>query len=80
MRKSYTEDDVIRYIYNETGPLEREEIAIAIKSDLELCAFYKSLKKMNVSLEELRMKPDPSSIKLILEFSQSLSGRLETSR
>ncbi len=78
MHESYTEDDLVRFIYNEVSQKEYREIKSAIESDTELSNAYLSLYKVVKQLDMLAMEPQSSTVEIIVEHSQH-SSHLETS-
>jgi len=59
MTKTFTQNDLIRYIYNETSSLESSEIQHALLCDDSLNEEYKSLSGVVSSLDEL-LEPSTS--------------------
>jgi len=78
MQENYTEDDLVRFIYNEVTPKEYREIKSAIESSPELSKTYLNLYKVVKQLDMLAMEPQTSTVDIIVEHSQH-SSHLETS-
>lgn len=70
------QNDIIRYVYHEVGPMEGEEIASRIFSDPELEDEFYNLVSLKGNLERLEAKGEPSrrSINNILAYSRSLDS------
>jgi hypothetical protein len=62
MIKTFTQNDLIRYIYNETSPKEAVEIQEALLCDIALHEEHKSLCQMVSMLDELVEPGTPSSV------------------
>lgn len=78
MQKSITHDDLIRFIYNETGLVETETISTALTVNWSLREQYDQLmESVNALSKVKRRNPDPSSIKIILDYS-SKTEELQT--
>lgn len=73
MTKTFTQDDVIRYIYNELSASELEEIQQAILCDSVLENMYKELNTLKKQLEKSMKKPSDKTIESIMSYSNSLN-------
>jgi len=62
MTKTFTQNDLIRFIYDETSHVESTEIQHALLCDYKLQEEYKNLSSTKSMLDEL-MEPSPSSKK-----------------
>ena len=62
MTKTFTQNDLIRYIYDETSQVESEEIQHALLCDDTLQEEYKSLSSTKSMLDEL-IETSPSSLR-----------------
>ena len=71
MIKTFTQDDLVRYIYQETTAEESIEIETALIFDEELSDQLNELKKTVDLLEQVQVKPSESSIDRILSYSKS---------
>ena len=71
MQNSYTDEDILQYLYNETDPLKQEEFELQMDQNIFLKEDY------NIHLQTLRIMdqafamPNPTSIELILEYSNA---------
>ncbi len=77
MSIDFTQNDIIRYIYDDVSSSERSQIAQAIEANWELKEIYNELcQSLNV-LNKFKLKsPSQSSIDMILGFSRK--SNLET--
>lgn len=73
MITTFTQHDIIRYVYNETSETESEHIKSIISSNAGQSAFYKDIKSMKGRLEALERTPSERVINNILNYSKSLS-------
>ena len=72
MTKTFTQDDVIRYIYGEVSESEGKEIKQAIICDIELQDLYKEFVMVKMQLDESLKIPSDKVTKTILDYSKSL--------
>ena len=71
MYKQFTQEDLIRYWYNEVSPQECENIAQALEEDWELKELYEEICATFDILDKVELRtPNPSSIKIIMDYSQ----------
>ena len=77
MIKTFTQTDLIRYLYQETSEKERREIDNALICDSELRALYNELCSMKASMDEAHLEPSSSTVLSILSYSR---GQMETAR
>ena len=77
MQEKCTEDDLIRFIYNEVSQNEQNEIRKAIESDPEVGKSYLNLLKVVNQLDTISLAPQSSTVDIIIEHSQH-SSHLET--
>ena len=75
MTQTFTQDDLIRYLYRETTERETREIDKALICDSELQKQYKELVTMKSQLDELRMEPSDRSINGILNYARGLQEK-----
>lgn len=73
MTKTFTQNDVIRFVYEELTSPEREEIQNAIIINNELLEYYKEVDEIINDLHALRLKPSDRVTENILSYSRSLS-------
>ena len=71
MIKTFTQDDLVRYIYKETTEEESIEIEMALLFDEALAENYNSLLKTVDLLTEVKVKPSNGTIDKILSYSRS---------
>lgn len=71
MIKTFTQDDLIRYIYQETTPEESIEIETALIFDEQLSETYNNLSGTVESLKAVKLKPSEDTIDKILSYSKS---------
>ncbi|XOV92523.1 MAG: hypothetical protein ACFHWX_20245 [Bacteroidota bacterium] len=70
MTKTFTENDLIRFLYNELEHKESEEIERAILTDQVLQEQINKLRKLMEDMDDINVAPSKRTIKKILEFSK----------
>jgi hypothetical protein len=76
MIKTFTQDDLVRYIYQETTIEENIEIEQALLFDKALISDYEELMTVSSALDELGMEPSQNTINSILKYSKSYTKQL----
>ena len=71
MIKTFTEDDLIRYVYGESSETEKTEIENAVICDNDLEEKLISLRYETNRLDTLTYQPSTLSVKKIMDFSAS---------
>ena len=71
MIKTFTQDDLIRYIYRETTTEETIQIKTALNFDESLSECYHELSKTVELLKRVSFKPSESCLDKILSYSKS---------
>ena len=66
-----TQNDVFRYVYNETTPSENLIIEESILQDNDLLGFYLNCIDLKEGMNKVKVSPSEKSINKILEFSRS---------
>ncbi len=75
MIKTFTQNDLIRFLYHETSEQETKEINKALLCDSELQAQYNELNASKRMLDETHMQPSASTVLNILSYSRGTLGR-----
>jgi len=70
MTKAFTQNDILRYLYNETSVIEKVEIQKELFLNSELREFYIEMKDLVTSLANLEIKAPQSAVDNILEYSK----------
>jgi len=71
MYQGFTQEDLIRYWYNEASPKECKSIREALKINWELKEQYEEIQATFDILDKVVLrKPNLSSIKIIMDYSQ----------
>jgi hypothetical protein len=73
MIQTFTQNDIIRYVYNETTEDENILIQDALISDAEMLEFYLDMLDVQAGLDKSYRHPSPSSIDTILSYSRKSS-------
>lgn len=72
MIKTFTQDDLVRYIYQETTKEENIEIEQAMLFDESLADEYAQLSNVVSSLNGIQKEPSQKTIDSILNYSKSV--------
>lgn len=73
MTKTFTEDDLVRFLYNEVNEDERLEMKESLRADIELRASLDELKEGMSLLDTFTMKAPKEVVSRILYASKNLS-------
>jgi hypothetical protein len=73
MIKTFTQNDVIRFFYNEVTETEKTEIQNAMLWDSDLSDYYQELVQMEASLNKVKKEPSGKVIENILNYSRKFS-------
>lgn len=76
MSEIYTANDLIRFIYKETTPLESANIQFLIQHNLAAKEEYESLLELTTSFADASLDPDPTSVNIIMEYSHNQAAEL----
>ncbi len=71
MIQTFTQNDVIRYVYEETTSEENLLIQDALMHDAEMLEFYLDLVEVKLSLDNSYREPSGKTIDSILSYSRS---------
>ena len=71
MIKTFTQNDLMRYLYHETSEKEEQEINKALLSDNELRAMYTAMVALKNEMDKAQLEPSPSTVLNILSYSRS---------
>ena len=71
MIKTFTQNDLMRYLYRETTEKEEQEINKALLADNELRELYQSMSAMKNELDKAQLEPAASTVLNILSYSRN---------
>lgn len=71
MTKTFTPNDVLRYLYKQTNPVENSELEEAMLVQTDLLDYYVQLTGIKELLDKVRISPSESTIQALLDFSKS---------
>ena len=74
MTKTFTQDDVIRYVYEETSPEENLLIEDAMMSEPELMTFFLEALELRALMNKIERQPRVSTVQAILNYSHQYSA------
>jgi hypothetical protein len=75
MIKTFTQTDLIRYIYRETSEEETKEINKALICDSELQLQFRELSSLTKEIDETRMQPSSATIANILHYAKGMQEK-----
>ena len=73
MIKTFTHDDVIRYVYEETSAEENVVIEDALMTESNMMTFFLEAVEMRSLLNKIERKPRPSTVESILAYSRNFA-------
>jgi hypothetical protein len=71
MIKTFTQDDLIRFLYRETTEEENLELTRALKQDAELALQFNELQSLIQKLDDTLVEPSKKVIDSILNYSKA---------
>ena len=69
MIKTFTQDDVVRYVYEETSAEENLLIEDALMTESSMMTFFLETLEMRALLNKIERKPRQSTVDSILNYS-----------
>ena len=69
MIKTFTEDDLVRYVYGETSIHENQEIENAVVCDSDLQELLNDLKSTVKMLDEMILSPSERALERVFKFA-----------
>ena len=75
MIKTFTQTDLIRYLYRETTEEEKSQIDRALKRDGNLKALLNEVRAALKDLDEAALQPSESTVFNILNYSRTLQTK-----
>ena len=75
MIKTFTQNDLIRFIYHETSEAEERELNKALICDSELQGKYKELVAVKSQLDKSQLEPSAVAVQNILGYARSLQEK-----
>ena len=69
MTKTFTQDDVIRYVYEETSEEENLLIEEALMVEQTLMGFFLDTLELRALMDKIERAPRPSTLNSILSYS-----------
>ncbi|GAB2529291.1 hypothetical protein [Spirosoma aerophilum] len=70
MTKTFTQNDVIRYVYEETSPEENLLIEDALMSEPDLMTFFLEALEMRALMNKIERQPRRNTVQSILDYSK----------
>jgi hypothetical protein len=72
MTKTFTQNDLIRFIYHETTEEEALEISRVLSFDRELQLHYRELLLAKDQIDKAQLEPSPAVVENILRYAHGL--------
>ncbi|AUD05203.1 hypothetical protein [Spirosoma pollinicola] len=70
MIKTFTQDDVIRYVYEETSPEDNLLIEDALMSEPDLMTFFLEALELRALMNRIERQPRRDTVQSILDYSK----------
>ncbi|WP_018617704.1 hypothetical protein [Spirosoma luteum] len=74
MIKTFTQDDVVRYVYEETSPEESLLVEDALMSEPDLMTFFLEALELRALMNKIERQPRPNTVQTILNYSKNHSA------
>ena len=74
MTKTFTPNDVVRFLYQETPDKDKQWISSIITTDEEYNRLYRELLLAKELVDQLAMEPSDESVETILAFSRNYTA------
>ena len=71
MTKTFTSDDVVRYVYEETSPEENLLIEESLMTEPDMMTFFLSALELRSLMNKIERQPRESTVHSILSYSQN---------
>jgi len=68
MKNAFTDNDIIRFLYDEMGAAESESLLAALVQDEDLWERYEALQEGMGHLEKVALEPSEASLEVIRDF------------
>jgi hypothetical protein len=75
MTKTFTYDDVVRYLYAETTENENDLIVEALALDNDLMSFYLDSLDIQSQMDKIVRTPSDQSVSKVIKYSQQFSTK-----
>lgn len=74
MKRKYTKNDVLRYIYGEMPPAEHNDFLDAIREDEELFETFEALNAAQEDLSPVELTPSIRSVGAVMSYARHAAG------
>ncbi|MDZ7934787.1 MAG: hypothetical protein U5M51_07475 [Emticicia sp.] len=71
-----TQNDVVRYLYNETSNQENTLVEEALLFDKDLLNFYLDCADLKSGMDKIQLSPSDSAIERILSYSRNYKSKI----
>lgn len=73
MTKTFTPDDLLRYLYEDTSVEEKREIEKALQNDIKLQLELEQLRTDIEMLDDLQLSPSDECINHIMDYARAMN-------
>lgn len=73
MTKTFTHDDIIRYVYEETSDVENSQIEQAMSIDNDLLELYHEMMWLKAQMDGSMITPPKKISETVLKYSKALA-------
>lgn len=70
MVHTYTENDLLLYLYGDLNEEDRKSLERALSTDNSLRCSLEQLQAGKTALDQFELEPSPTSVEIILEYSR----------
>jgi len=73
-----TQEELVRYLYNETSEQKTADIKAALQIDWNLREAFEKLLSSQRNLDEINLSPRPQAVNKILEYAANKQAQLHS--
>ncbi len=75
MIKTFTQNDVIRYVYEETSATENQVVEDALMTEPDMMSCFLDTLELRALLNKIERQPRPSTVESILNYSRNYTRK-----
>ncbi len=75
MIKTFTQNDVLRYVYEETSAEENLIVEDALMTEPEMMSYFLETLELRALMNKIERQPRPSTVDSILNYSRNYSKK-----
>lgn len=77
MNSTYTNDDLIHYMYDEMEPSTASALGEELVRNPQLAEEYRKLKEIQNKLDDEHQEPNPTTVNMVMDYSASFHSAPE---